>query len=103
MAKKVYSVNITLPDLSAAHAEQQIRVEAASWPRAVRIACEEICKRPHVLGKHIKSARIQLGLLENDARPAEKREPEPGGRRGRAQRERAQKERAPEDGFLFEL
>lgn len=93
MANKIYSINITLPDLSAAHAEQQIRVEAGSWSRAVRIACEEICKRPHVMGKHIKSARIQLGLLENGARPAEKREPKPGGK----------KERAPEDGFLFEL
>jgi len=93
MANKIYTINVTLPDLSAAHAEQQIRVEAGSWSRAVRLACEEICKRPHVMGKHIKSARIQLGLLENDARPAEKREPKPGGNR----------EKVPEDGFLFEL
>jgi hypothetical protein len=93
MANKIYNINVTLPDLSAAHAEQQIRVEAGSWSRAVRLACDEICKRPHVMGKHIKSARIQLGLLETGAKPVDKRERKPGG----------EKEKAPEDGFLFEL
>ena len=93
MANKVYSINMTLPDLSAAHAEQQVRVEAGSWSRAVRLACEEISKRPHVLGKHIRSARIQLGLLENGARAAEKGERKPA----------PQKEKTAEDGFLFEL
>ncbi|HYP27264.1 MAG TPA: hypothetical protein VE262_11145 [Blastocatellia bacterium] len=93
MANKIYSINVTLPDISAAHAEQQIRVEASSWPRAVKLACEEISKRPHVAGRHIRSARIQLGLLENGARPAEKKERKPS----------ARKESVPEDGFLFEL
>ena len=93
MANKVYTVNVTLPDISAAHAEQQVRVEASSWPRAVKLACEEISKRPHVAGRHIKSARIQLGLLENGARPSEKKERKPD----------AGKERVPENGFLFEL
>ena len=93
MANKVYSINVTLPDISAAHAEQQIRVEASSWSRAVKLACEEISKRPHVLGRHIKSARIQLGLLENGAWPSEKKERKPA----------APREKVPEDGFLFEL
>lgn len=93
MANKVYSINMTLPDLSAAHAEQQIRVEAGSWSRAVKLACEEISKRPHVLGKHIRSVRIQLGLLENGARIDEKRERTPA----------RQEEKAAQDGFLFEL
>jgi hypothetical protein len=93
MPNKVYSINMTLPDLSAAHAEQQIRVEAGSWSRAVKLACEEISKRPHVFGKHIRSARIQLGLIENGAGLAQKRERKPADH----------KEKAPEDGFLFDL
>ncbi|HVF89546.1 MAG TPA: hypothetical protein VNH22_05730 [Blastocatellia bacterium] len=93
MANKTYSINVTLPDLSAAHAEQQARVEAGSWPRAVKLACEEISKRPHVFGKHIRSARIQLGLIENGAKPDGKK----------AGKHAVIKEAAPEEGFLFEL
>jgi hypothetical protein len=64
MPNKIYSVTITLPDLVAAHAEQEVRVESSNWPSAVRAACDEISKRPHVRGKHIKSAKIYLSMLD---------------------------------------
>ncbi len=69
MPGKIYKVTITMPDLAAAHAEQEAKVESNSWPTAVKLACEEISKRPHVLGKHIKSARIGFSVLENSAAP----------------------------------
>ncbi|HKG21471.1 MAG TPA: hypothetical protein VKC34_06195 [Blastocatellia bacterium] len=93
MANKTYSINVTLPDLSAAHAEQQARVEAGNWTRAVKLACEEISKRPHVFGKHIRSARIQLGLIENGSNPAGKKDG----------KHAVIKETVSDDGFLFEL
>jgi hypothetical protein len=80
MANKSYTVNVTLPDLCAAHAEQQAKVEASSWPMAVRLACEEISRRPHVKGKHIKSASIQFRAVEVKQDQGEKKEHESAGR-----------------------
>lgn len=63
MSKKVFNVIVTLPDLAAAHAEHVIKVESANWSSAVRLACEEVSRRPHVLGKHIKSAKITFSIV----------------------------------------
>ncbi|HKY04285.1 MAG TPA: hypothetical protein VJQ56_05325 [Blastocatellia bacterium] len=65
MPNKVYNVTITLPDLAAAHAEQEAKIESATWAAAVRLACDEISKRPHVLGKHIKSAKIYFSVIDS--------------------------------------
>jgi hypothetical protein len=93
MANKVYSVTVTLPDLVAAHAEQEARVESPSWAAAVRLACEEISRRPHVRGKHIKRAKIDFSVVESAARSAAPGEAEP------ARRDDA----ADGQGFLFEI
>lgn len=63
MSKKTYLVIVTLPELAAAHAEQEATVEAASWQQAVRLACEAISRRPHVLGRHVKSAKITFRVV----------------------------------------
>ena len=60
MPKKLFTVIVTLPDLAAAHAEYVIKVETSNWSQAVKLACEEISQRPHVRGKHIKSAKISF-------------------------------------------
>ncbi len=65
MPNKVYNVTVTLPDLAAAHAEQEAKVESSTWPAAIKLACEEISRRPHVRGKHIKSAKIFFSVLDN--------------------------------------
>jgi hypothetical protein len=64
MANKIYNVTVTLPDLAAAHAEQEAKVESSTWPGAIRLACDEISRRPHVRGKHIKSAKIFFSVIE---------------------------------------
>jgi hypothetical protein len=64
MANKIYNVTVTLPDLAAAHAEQEAKVESSTWPIAIKLACDEISRRPHVRGKHIKSAKIFFSVLE---------------------------------------
>jgi hypothetical protein len=73
MANKIFNVTVTLPDLAAAHAEQDAKVESATWPAAIKLACEEISRRPHVRGKHIKSAKIFFTVVESapraDAQP----------------------------------
>jgi hypothetical protein len=63
MTSKIYRVTLTLPDLAAAHAEQEIKVETGSWATAVKLACDEISKRPHVRGKHIKSAKLFFSVV----------------------------------------
>ena len=63
MTSKIYKVTLTLPDLAAAHAEQEIKVETGNWATAVKLACEEISKRPHVRGKHIKSAKLFFSVV----------------------------------------
>jgi hypothetical protein len=65
MPKKLYKVLITLPDLVAAHAEQEVTIESSNWVRAVKLACEEISNRPHVAGKHIKSAKIHFTIIDS--------------------------------------
>lgn len=65
MPNKIYSVTVTLPDLAAAHAEQEAKIESASWATAVKLACDEISKRPHVIGKHIKSAKIYFIVIDS--------------------------------------
>ena len=65
MPGKIYNVCVTMPDLAAAHAEQEAKVEAGSWPVAVKLACEEISKRPHVRGKHVRSARIEISVVDS--------------------------------------
>lgn len=92
MARKTYNVCVTMPDLAAAHAEQEARVEAGHWAAAVRLACDEISKRPHVLGKHIKSARIQLSIIENGGAAREKESNAADDAKGNRQ-----------EGLLFEL
>ena len=67
MPKKVYTVIVTLPDLAAAHAEYVIKVESSNWSQAVKLACEEVCQRPHVRGKHIKSAKISFTAVAGTA------------------------------------
>jgi hypothetical protein len=67
MAKKVYTVIVTLPELAAAHAEYVIKVESSNWSQAVKLACEEISQRPHVRGKHIKSAKISFTAVAGKA------------------------------------
>jgi hypothetical protein len=73
MANKIFNVTVTLPDLAAAHAEQDAKVESATWHAAIKLACEEISRRPHVRGKHIKSAKIFFTVVESariaDAKP----------------------------------
>ena len=64
MANKIYNVTVTLPDLAAAHAEQEAKVESSTWHAAIRLACDEISRRPHVRGKHIKSAKIFFSVIE---------------------------------------
>jgi hypothetical protein len=68
MANKIFNVTVTLPDLAAAHAEQEAKVESASWPAAIKLACEEISRRPHVRGKHIKSAKILFSVVDGAPR-----------------------------------
>ena len=64
MANKIYNVTVTLPDLAAAHAEQEAKVESSNWPAAIKLACDEISRRPHVRGKHIKSAKIFFSVSD---------------------------------------
>ena len=74
MTSKIYRITLTLPDLAAAHAEQEAKVETNSWSTAVKLACDEISKRPHVRGKHIKSAKLffsVVGLKETADREAD--------------------------------
>ena len=66
MPNKVYNVTVTLPDLAAAHAEQEAKVESSNWPIAIKLACEEISRRPHVRGKHIKSAKFHLAIIDSE-------------------------------------
>lgn len=68
MPNKIYSVTVTMPDLAAAHAEQEAKVESSNWAGAIKLACEEISRRPHVKGKHVKSASIYFTVLESRAR-----------------------------------
>ncbi len=63
MTSKIYRVTVTLPDLAAAHAEQEVKVETGNWATAVKLACDEISKRPHVRGKHIKSAKLFFSVV----------------------------------------
>ena len=65
MPNKVYNVTITLPDLAAAHAEQEAKIESSTWPAAIKLACEEISRRPHVRGNHIKSAKIFFSVSDS--------------------------------------
>ena len=65
MINKHYKVLITLPDLAAAHAEQEVNIEARTWAMAVKLACEEVSRRPRVLGKHIKSAKISFTVMDS--------------------------------------
>lgn len=65
MANKIYNVTVTLPDLAAAHAEQEAKVETSNWSIALKLACEEISRRPHVRGKHIKSAKIFFSVSDS--------------------------------------
>jgi hypothetical protein len=62
---KIYSVTVTMPDLAAAHAEQEAKVESSNWASAIKLACDEISRRAHVKGKHIKSASIYFTVLES--------------------------------------
>ena len=74
MANKIYNVTVTLPDLAAAHAEQEAKVESANWPAAIKLACDEISRRPHVRGKHIKSAKIFFSVLDHVPRADRERQ-----------------------------
>jgi hypothetical protein len=65
MPNKIYSVTVTMPDLAAAHAEQEAKVESSNWASAIKLACDEISRRSHVKGKHIKSASIYFTVLES--------------------------------------
>ena len=67
MPNKIYRVTVTLPDLVAAHAEQVAKVEANNWASAIRLACDEISKRPHVKAKHVSSGRISFIILDKTA------------------------------------
>ena len=79
MPNKVYNVTVTLPDLAAAHAEQEAKVESSNWPAAIKLACEEISRRPHVRGRHIKSAKITFSVLDTVRRTeAERHQDSPG-------------------------
>jgi hypothetical protein len=72
MPKKVYTVIVTLPDLAAAHAEYEIKIESVNWSQAVTQACEEISKRPHVRGRHIRSAKIIFTVAASNSEPENK-------------------------------
>ena len=72
MPNKIYRVTVTLPELVAAHAEQVARVEASNWAAAMRLACDEIAKRPHVKGKHVSGGRIFFTILDKSAPEAKK-------------------------------
>ncbi len=81
MTSKIYRVTVTLPDLVAAHAEQEAKVETSNWSTAVKLACDEISKRPHVRGKHIKSAKLffsVVGLKETADMEANPKSPKNG-------------------------
>jgi hypothetical protein len=82
MANKIFNVTVTLPDLAAAHAEQDAKVESATWTAAIRLACEEISRRPHVRGKHIKSAKITFSVLDTVRAPGASRRDDPNGEAG---------------------
>ena len=72
-------MTVTLPDLAAAHAEQEVKVESSNWPAAIKLACEEISRRPHVRGRHIKSAKITFSVLDTVRRTeAERHQDSPG-------------------------
>ncbi len=53
-----------MPDLAAAYAEQEVNLESRNWATAIKLACEEVSKRPHVLGRHIKSAKITFTVMD---------------------------------------
>jgi len=93
MPNKVYSVTVTMPELVAAHAEQEAKVVSSSWPTAVRLACEEISKRLHVRGKHIKTASIYFSVIESRSCPDTEKKP---GARYEARED-------SEQGLLFDL
>jgi|GEM_PF-1930387 len=76
MPGKVFKVTITLPDLVAAHAEQSTKVESNNRPMAMKLACDEISKRPHVLGKHIRSAKIFFNLVDSPSNTVPNKKPE---------------------------
>ena len=90
MANKIFNVTITLPDLAAAHAEQEAKVESSNWPAAIKLACEEISRRPHVRGRHIKSAKITFSVLDTV-------------RRSEAGPLQDPPDEAGDQGFLFEI
>jgi hypothetical protein len=90
MPNKIYSVTVTMPDLAAAHAEQEAKVESSNWASAIKLACDEISRRAHVKGKHIKSASIYFTVLEN------KTKDEAGGGRQDNHAE-------PSQGILFDI
>jgi hypothetical protein len=64
MPNRIYRVSVTLPDLVAAHAQQVAKVESNNWASAIRLACDEISKRPHVKGKHVSNGRISFLILD---------------------------------------
>ena len=66
---------MTLPDLVAAHAEQVAKVESNNWSSAIRLACDEISKRPHVKGKHVSSGRISFIILDKTESDQKKETP----------------------------
>ena len=77
MSIKRYRIVMTFPDLVAAHAEQEVRVESTHWTTAIKLACNEVSKRPHVAGKHIKSAKFQLAIIDSEVvvQPATQKQP----------------------------
>jgi hypothetical protein len=91
MPNKIYSVTVTMPDLAAAHAEQEAKVESSNWASAIKLACDEISRRSHVKGKHIKSASIYFTVLENKTKDE--------ARSTRPQDNRAE----PSQGILFDI
>jgi len=63
MAQKTYRISVTLPDLPAAHAEQEAKAEGGNVRVAVNAALAEILVRPHVKGKHIRQANLTVRLV----------------------------------------
>lgn len=64
MAKKVYRVRATFPQLPSAHAEQEARGQGGNWRVATARALNEIATRPVLKGRRIKSVLVSVFLIE---------------------------------------
>lgn len=63
---KLYQITVVFPELPAAYAVQSTKIAGSTYSVAVRRALEEIKKRRQIKGRHIKTVRILVEVVEED-------------------------------------